>query len=230
MVKRDVAAGMTKLLAVATAASMSCCSSLTQQPPPTADKVVREYARALSDGDFTAAYALMSPAYRRRMSFDTWHSHIAANPQEVGETSRQLSRVRTQAELRALQQRRRDRPLELQKHDGRWYIAAEPIEFYDQTTPRAALRSFIAAFAHKRYDVILRIMPEADKEGVTTETLIKSFGHAARNEMARLLSQLRPSLDNPIEAQDDHATMPYADHRHVQFVRERGRWRIVEPQ
>lgn len=229
MLKRDVATGTTKLGIVAVAALVSCCGSLSQPPPSTADKVVREYARALSEGENQAAYALMSPTYRARVSFDTWQKNVADNPQEVSETSRRLSRVRGPQEIRALQDNSHE-PLELSEEAGRWYLASEPIEFYDQSTPRAALRSFVAAFTHKRYDVILRLMPDADKEGVTSETLTQRFGHAARDEIARLLSQLAPNVDAAIEVHEPYATMPYAEHRRVLFVLEKGLWRIQEPQ
>lgn len=228
--KRHVAMSVTRLGLVATAALMSCCGGLSQGQPQTPDKVVREYARALSDGELAAAYALMSPAYRQRVSFEAWKKRVEANPQEVSEASRRLGRVRNRADLSALQRRRGNEPLRLEQQQGHWYIAAEPIEFYDQSTPRAALHSFVAAFTRRRYDVILRLMPDADKEGVTSERLGESFGHAARDDIARLLTQLRPNLAAPIEVHAERATMPYAGHRRVQFVLEKGRWRIAEPQ
>jgi hypothetical protein len=73
-------------------------------------------------------------------------------------------------------------------------------------------------------------MPEADKEGVTSETLTQHFGHAARDQIARMLSQLVPNIDAPIEQHAQYATMPYAEHRRVTFVLEHGRWRIQAPQ
>jgi hypothetical protein len=229
MLKRDVAMSTTKLGIVAVAALLSCCGSLSQSPPSTADKVVRDYARALSEGDNRAAYELMSPEYRARVSFATWQKNVADNPQEVSEASRRLGRVRGPADLAALQHSAHE-PVQLTQAAGQWYLASEPIEFYDQATPRAALRSFIAAFSRKRYDIILRLMPEADKEGVTSETLTQHFGHGARDDIARMLSQLSPHVDAPIEEHAEHATMPYAEHRRVQFVLEQGRWRIREPQ
>lgn len=229
MLKRDVASGGTKLGIVAIAALVSCCASLSQPPPSTADSVVRSFARALSEGEERAAYELMSPAYRARVSFETWQKNLADNPEEVSEASRRLSRVRSQDDVRALEHNAHD-PLVLTQEAGHWYIATEPIELYDQSTPRAALRSFVAAFTRKRYDVILRLMPEADKESVTSETLAQHFGNDARDEIAQLLSQLTPHLDAPIEQSERHATMPYAGHRRVSFVLEQGRWRIQAPQ
>jgi hypothetical protein len=235
MLKRDVAPSATKLVTVvcatltALAATTSCSGSPSQQPPSTALTAVRDYARALSDGENKAAYALMSPEYRERVSFETWQKNVADNPQEASEAARRLARVRDDADLLALQQHS-SQPLQLTEQNGRFYIASEPIELYEQSTPRAALRSFIEAFTRKRYDVIMRLMPEADKEGVTTDTLARDFGHNARDDIARMLSQLVPNLNAPIEVHGDRATMPYAHHHRVQFLLEAGRWRIVEPQ
>lgn len=195
-----------------------------------ADDVVRDFSRALSDGQSAAAYAMMSPEYRQRVSLATWTKNFEANPQEVSEAEHRLARVRGPAEHRAILRYSDGQPIELIQHDGRWYLASEAIDFYDQSTPRAALRSFVAALTRKRYDVVLRLMPEADKEGVTTEVMEKRFGYHARDAVERLLTQLRTHLSNPIEITGDRATMPYAEHKRVQFVREAGRWRIEDPE
>lgn len=229
MLKLDVASGATTLRTVALAALVSCCGSLAQPQPSTADKVVRAYARALGEGEHRAAYELMSPAFRARVTFESWQKSLADNPQEVSDASRRLARVRSQDDVHALEHSKHE-PLALTEDAGRWYIANTPIQLYDQSTPRAALRSFVAAFARKRYDVILRLMPEADKEGVTSETLTQHFGHEARDQIARMLSQLSANLDAPIEQHAQRATMPYAEHRRVTFVLERDRWRIEAPQ
>ena len=42
-------------------------------------------------------------------------------------------------------------------------IASNVVDFYDQSTPRAALRSFVRAMERERYDVVLRMVPNADR-------------------------------------------------------------------
>jgi hypothetical protein len=51
-----------------------------------------------------------------------------------------------------------------------------------------------------------------------------------REEVERLLSNLRNHVDNPIERVGDHATMPYGGRLRVQFIREEGAWKIVDPE
>ncbi|MET0390783.1 MAG: hypothetical protein ABW321_32720 [Polyangiales bacterium] len=205
------------------------CASLSSKPPQAPDVMVREFARALGDGRAADAYALMSPAYRQRVTLATWKTSFEANPQEVTEAEARLARVRGPVELEAQLQHADGATLELVQDAGYWYIASEEIDFYDQSSPRAALRSFVAALTRRRYDVVLRLVPEADKEGVTTESLQTSFGHAARDDVERLLSQLRTHLDAPIEIDGARATMPYAEHKRVQFVRESDHWCIEDP-
>jgi hypothetical protein len=208
---------------------LSACAP-AQQPPRTAADVVREFARALSDGRADPAYELMAPAYRKRVSLSSWQKHFEANPEEVSETSNRLSHVRSAADLNGQLAHSDGASLALVQQAGRWYIASEEIEFYDQSTPRAALRAFVAAFTHKRYDVVLRLTPEADKEGVTTANMEVSYGRTARSDIERMLSQLRPHLDDPIEVNGARAVMPYAGHKRATFVLEGGRWRVEQPE
>ena len=232
---------LTKVCALATAwfsvlSLAHGCGSMSK-PAQTPDAVVREFARALGDGKASAAYALMSPAYRQRVSYAAWQKQFEQNPQEVAEAEHRLARVRGPAELQAVHSAE-GKELRLVRASERgagggsshWYIASDEIEFYDQSTPRAALSSFIAALTRRRYDVVLRLMPDADKESVTEERMQQSFGHAYRDDLERMLSELRAHTSDPIEITGDRATMPYAGHKRVQFVRESGRWRIEDPE
>ena len=40
-------------------------------------------------------------------------------------------------------------------------IATNPLGFYDQSTPKAALRSFIRAYRLERWDIMLRFVPSS---------------------------------------------------------------------
>jgi hypothetical protein len=172
----------------------------------------------------------MSPAYRQRVSFEAFHKDFDANPLEVTEAENRLSHVQRSQAVRPFALHADGTRIELVHQDGQWFIASDEIDFYDQSTPHSALRSFVHALTRKRYDVVLRLTPEADKESVTSELMEKRFGYGARDDIERLLSQLRAHLADPVEITGDHATMPYAEHKQVQFVRELGRWRIEAPE
>jgi len=214
---------------VAAALAMSACAA-ENKSSESAESTVRAFARALSDGKADAAYALMSSDYRSRVSLPTWQKSLEENPQEVVETGNALSHVSGPGSLRSELRYADGRSLQLQEEHGHFRLAGEVMDFYDQSTPRAALRAFLAAMQRRRYDVVLRLMPDADKEGVTIESMEVAYGHAARGEVERLLAELRAHVDDPLEVVGDRATMPYAEHRRVQFLLEDGRWKIEDPE
>jgi hypothetical protein len=49
---------------------------------------------------------------------------------------------------------------------GRWRLDAAAVDLYGQATPRQALVGFLRAFERRRYDVIMRYVPDAEKEGL----------------------------------------------------------------
>src|SRR4029079_11174549 len=57
--------------------------------------------------------------------------------------------------------------LQLVDEGGRWKIDAAAVDLYGQATPRQALLGFLRAFDRRRYDVILRYVPDAEIEGIS---------------------------------------------------------------
>jgi hypothetical protein len=218
-----------ELAGVAVWLLLSACAS--EAPPPrSAADVVRDFARALSDGDAARAYELMAPEYRRRVSLADWQKRFEQNPEEVVEASVRLSHLRDPGAVPQQPASADGARPQLIEREGRFYMASEEIEFYDQSSPRAALRSFVAAFARRRYDVVLRLTPESDKEGVTTDSLALGYAHDVRSDLERLLSQLRAHLEDPIEIDGARAIMPYAGHKRASLILEGGRWRVEQPE
>jgi hypothetical protein len=199
-------------------------------PPPTPEATIIEFARALNTGKLEEAYALMSADYRQRMSLDAFKHQLSENPDETMEISNALGHVRGPAAQEAVLVYREDGELRLMRDGERWYITTNVVDFYDQSTPRAALRAFVRAMERKRYDVVMRLVPEADKEGISAERMAQAWSGDGREEVERLLSNLNSHLDNPIEVIGNHATMPYGDNMRVQFVREGKDWKIEDPE
>ena len=82
----------------------------------------------------------------------------------------------------------------------------------------------------KRYDVVMRLVPNSDKEGITTERMEQAWAGQERERVERMLNALRENLDAPIEEIGNRATMPYGEHMQVQFVREDSAWKIEDPE
>jgi hypothetical protein len=198
--------------------------------PVTPQATLVAFARSLNSGKLEDAYSLMSSDYRARVSLSQFKRQLSENPQETLEVSNALSHVRTPVQEQAVVRYADDEELQLRRDGERWYIASNVVDFYDQSTPRAALRSFVRAMERKRYDVVMRLIPDADKEGITTDRMEQAWGGQEREQVERMLSSLRESLDAPIEVIGNRATMPYGQHMRVQFVREGADWKIEDPE
>lgn len=204
---------------------LSACAARQGSPEVT----VRSFADALDDGRYEAAYALLGESYRRRVSLEDFVRHIEAHPQEARELAALLAHPAETEAITARVPFPDGDALELVWEDGRWRVVGNTVDFYDQSTPRAALRSFVRAMERRRYDVVLRFVPEADREGMTVEHMREAWEGEGREEIDRLVANLRANLDRPIEIVGDRATMTYGDSYTVQFVREDGVWRIEDP-
>lgn len=195
----------------------------------TPESAVSAFASAMREGRIDDAYGLMSESYRQRVSLEQFRQYFDDYPAEVQQTARALSAQRGRTEQEALVEYGEGENLRLVRERGEWRVATDVVDFYDQSSPRAALRSFVRAMERRRYDVVLSMIPEADREGMTPERMRETWEGEGREEVERLLSNLRASLDNPIEEVGDRATMAYGDRFRVQFVRESGDWRIEDP-
>jgi hypothetical protein len=198
--------------------------------PVTPEATLIAFARALNQGKFEDAYALMSDEYRARVNLSQFKRSLSENPQETAEVSNALGHVQKPPEQRAVVAYDDDAELELTRRGDRWFIASDVVDFYDQTTPRAALRAFVRAMERKRYDVVLRLVPDADKEGITAERMEQAWSGQERERVERMLTALRENLQAPIEVIGNRATMPYGEHMQVQFVREGQAWKIEDPE
>lgn len=216
------------------AALLSMCLAVgcahESEPPVTPEATLVAFARALNQGKFEDAYALMSDEYRARVDLAQFKRNLSENPQETAAVSNALAHVPKPAEQRAVVDYDDDQQLELTRRGDRWYIASDLVDFYDQSTPRAALRSFVRAMERKRYDVVMRLVPNADKEGISADRMEQAWSGPERERVERMLTALRENLDAPIEVIGDRATMAYGEHMRVQFVREQALWKIEDPE
>jgi hypothetical protein len=228
--KRDRLQRHTLTLASVLVVKLACGCATHPDGPASPEATVTAFARALNEGNLARAYALMSDDFRSHVSFGAWKKLMEENSQEVIEISNSLTHVRGPARVRADLDHEGEGDLVLEQHAGRWFVTSDVARVYDQSTPRAALHAFVRAIEHKRYDVVLRLVPNADKEGMTTASLEKAWGGTGRDEIARVVGNLRDHLDGPIEVVGNHATLPYGERMRVQFLREDGVWKIENPE
>ena len=181
---------------------------------------------AYNSGDRADARAIVENAIA---TFEDFERYLRDHPEEARDVAALLSRIDGDPEVSATVRYADGQELTLVQEDGRWRISGNPANLYDQSTPRAAVRSFVRAMERRRYDIVLRFVPNASREGMDEERLRESFEGEGREEIERLLASLRANLDNPIEEVGDRATMTYGEGAAVQLILEDGVWKVEDP-
>lgn len=210
----------------ASAGGAGCGGAGVQAEP---GSTVAAFSAALREGRWEDAYGMMSRSYQRRVPLEEFRRHLDSNPAEAREAAEALSRPDGPPEEVAVVTYADGERVEMVREGGDWRIATNVVDFYDQSTPRSALRSFVRAMERERFDVVMRMVPEADLEGMSVERMREAWSGDNREEIERLIANLRSHLDNPIEQVGDRATMPYGERYTAVLVREDGDWKVEDP-
>lgn len=202
------------------------CASRTQAPT----RAVDAYAAALARGDYAAAYGMMSARYQREHPKDAFVRLMQDSPAEVKETRQRLAGGRQTVEVRArvTYGDLRDE-LALVREGNTWRIDGDPLSFYPQDTPEQALRSFLRALDLRRWEVVLRFVPDAYAKTMTPEQVREEFEGTNAEENRAMRELLKAQTAATITREGDTARMPFGDRFEVRFLREGGRWKIEDP-
>ncbi len=215
--------GMRVSLVLAIVLAVAACGR-SKGPSQTLDK----YGRALKNHDFGAAYDLMSSSFRGKVSREDYVRMMRDNPREVDETAERLRGKRGSMEVSAEFEYGLGDNMRLVQEDGRWKIASNPLGFYDQSSPKAALRSFIRAYRLERWDVMLRFVPNTYREKMDATKMKSQFTGASKEQMEALINTLEANVEEPIIERGNDARMSYGDRYTVQFVKEDSAWKLKD--
>lgn len=208
-----------------TAFALSGCAARQQTGSP--KEALSDYADALRDNRLEEAYALLSDEAKKGIPFETFKSMVAENPEEVREFARALVRPAGPPRVTAVVTAPQGETLILVYEDGKWKIDAAAIDLYNQDTPQTALSAFVRAYENKRYDVLMRFVPDSKREGLDAATLKRAFEGDQKNEVETLTQALKAALPTAnIERIGDRATMSYGAGGTVEMIREHGAWKI----
>lgn len=188
-----------------------------------------DYAGALRDKRYTDAYTMMSASYRQSVSEAEFVSRLESDRSAVLELVTLLEEGRGVVVEEAEVELADGTPISFRKEDEQWLIRSHTIDFYSQATPRLALRTFVRAVERRRYDILMGLVPHAEREGVSEASLKAAIEGDDKDALETLVGRLRASMQNPIEEIGDTAVMRYAGRFAVRFVREEGVWRIQDP-
>jgi hypothetical protein len=210
-------------LALALGVTLAASGCASRTPPGAA---LDRYASALGSRNYDAAYQLMSSRFRATVSRDEFVAMLRDNPREVADTADRLASRKRRLEVTAELRYGLGDTVALVEEGGSWRIASNPLAFYDQASPRAALRSFLRAYRLERWDVMLRFVPREYAELMNVDKVKQQFTGERKDEMAQLMSQLEANVDEPIDEQGNEASLHYGAGLEVKFTREDGRWRL----
>jgi hypothetical protein len=212
------------LLAVC-AVAVGCASSKPAQDPQT---VLQSYARALQEGRAEDAYGMLSDDARRGISLEAFKRMLKDDPDEVRDIGRSLERPTAPPVVTATVTGPGGQELSLVLEDGKWRVEATAIDLYAQDSPRHAIQGFVRALERKRYDIIMKYVPESHLEGLDAKKLKEAWEGHDKEEMEQVLAALKQALPTAaIEETGERATMPYGAGT-IQLVREHGLWKIED--
>jgi hypothetical protein len=215
------------LLAAAVSSGTVACSG-GQRPADDPSGVLKAYAKALEEGRAEDAYRMLSDEARRGISLEAFRRLVKDSPDEVREIGRALARPTAPPVVTATVTGPSGQELQLVLEGGSWRVEATAIDLYAQDSPRHAVQGFVRALERKRYDVILKYVPDGHKEGLDATKLKAAWEGHDKEEMDQVLSALKQALPTAaIEETGERATMPYGAGT-LQLVRERGLWKIED--
>jgi hypothetical protein len=190
---------------------------------------LRAYARALDEGQADEAYKLLSSEAKRSISPDAFRRMVKENAPEMKDIAHALSRPSSDPVVTATVTSPKGDQIVLLYEEGRWRFDGSAINLYGQVNPHQAVEAFLRAYDQKRYDVMLRFVPDSHMEGLDADKLRAAWEGAQKDEMLRITAALKAAIATAqFEEVGDRATMAYGSGGTVQLVREHGVWKIED--
>jgi hypothetical protein len=206
------------LFPVAAVLALTGCG---HRPPAGPGETVHAFAAAVAAGRIDDAYALMSADYKRSHDRDAFARSLA--PAE----KRALARLGgAPVQLRAEVELADGERLSLVEDPEGWRFARDPLELYPQRAADEALRSFVRAVERKRWDVVIRFIPNKYRATLTPEALQKSWEGERKQELGAQLAAVKAHLDDALDLAGDEARLPVGERKQAKLIREDNVWKV----
>jgi len=216
------------LALLATLPGIGGCAAGSNTGSP--ESVLSAYSRAIERGQLPEAYALLSEDAKKTIPFEQFKRMIQENPEQARELIRALDRPRAgHARVTAQVTAADGEPLLLVYENGAWRVDGSAIDLYSQASPESAARAFVRAVENKRYDLLLRFVPDNQREGLTEASLRVAWEGEQKQDMARLVEALKAALPAArFEVVGERATLAYGAGGTIELVREHAAWKVEE--
>ena len=212
-------------LGLMVALGLTACAHRPEEPSAT----MASFGAALTRGDLRAAYQLTSVAFQRRMPYEAFAAALTAAGTEPAALGRRLVAEAGAVAPRVDVTLQLGEEVPLVLEGGRWRIDGPVYEAWGQATPRAAVQTFVRALDAHRYDIVLRLVPDRYRAGLTADRLRLFWEGEHKEEHQALLARVRAAARGPLTETGDEARLVVAPDRVVRLVREAGQWKIEDP-
>lgn len=196
--------------------ALSACAST---PGGTLDA----YVQAAQADDPDAAYELLSPSVKERLS----KAGFLVQWPDIRKDFRHLGRV-DNPEVRYTARLKTDMgiPVSMRFDGTRWLFSEGALPPVLRRTPEEAVQVFIYAMRTKNYELVRTLVPANQRDNVTTEAL-KADHDARGKEITLLLTALEKLDGEAYHVRAKSAFAVYGD-REIVFALEAGEWVIVD--
>jgi hypothetical protein len=199
------------------------------RPPATPRDALLSYASALEEGRTQDAYALLSDDAKRELNFEAFRRMVLENPAGMRDIAEQLSRPSGPPQVTATVTTPGGQTLLLVLENGQWRVDASAIDLYSQADPQRAVLSFVRAFDNHRYDILLRFVPDDERQGLGEAQLRAAWEGEQKQDLEQTVRALEAALPTAkVEQLGERATMAFGAAGTVQLVREHGDWKIED--
>ncbi|MFZ5891324.1 MAG: hypothetical protein ACOY0T_09760 [Myxococcota bacterium] len=193
------------------------------------DRTLQAYSRALEAGRAQDAYDLLSSDAKKTIPFEAFQRMLKENPEEVKELARALRRPAQPPQVTASVTPPGGPTLLLVYEDGQWRIDASSIDLYSQATPERAIAGFVRAYENRRFDVLMRFVPDAQKKDLTPAALEKAWTSEQKEDVEHMMQALRAALPTArFEVLGERATLAFGATGMLELVREHGAWKVED--
>jgi hypothetical protein len=222
-----MASGRTLAALAALVAVVQGCAGTGASARP--DETLRAYSKALRQGRAKEAYELLSSEAKKTIPFDAFARIVKENPQEVSELASTLERPAGAPRVTATVTPPGGPVLLLVYEDGAWKIDGSSVDLYSQATPERAVFAFVRAYDNRRFDVLLRFVPDSQRGSLTAGGLEKAWTGEQREEVERMMAAVKAALPTArFELLGERATMAYGAGGTLELVRENGAWKVED--
>lgn len=205
---------------------LGCAGTRASAEP---NQTLQAYSQALEQGRVREAYALLSSEAKKTITFEAFQRISQENSEEVEALAKALQRPSGAPRVTASVSPPGGPTLLLVFEDGEWRVDASSIDFYSQATPERAVLAFVRAYENKRFDILLRFVPDGQKQDLTAESLEKAWTSEQKEDVERLIQALRAALPTArFELLGDRATMAFGTGGTLELVRENGLWKVED--